>query len=80
MKQHDEVQLTALQGSLSDLIAKWRATATVSRQKGRQLGNPDDVQVVELLCQERELCADDLSAALAVVRVPQRQEKKEKEK
>lgn len=59
--------LTALQGSLSDLITKWRASAAIVYESAVEpaIGNV------------LSKCADELSAALAVVRVPQLQEKKD---
>jgi hypothetical protein len=57
--------LTALQGSLDKILSRWRVGYGELGPKGhwRQTA--------------RDECADELSAALAVVRIPQRQDKKE---
>jgi hypothetical protein len=63
-----ESTLTALQGSLSDLITKWRENADMLAE-----GNKDEHFDPSVGMQRS--CADELSAVLAGVRVPQDQQK-----
>jgi len=65
--------LTALQGALSEMVTTWRAMA----KSGQEDILPGDECAIARWTMA-EMLADELSAALAVVRVPQRQEETEK--